>query len=459
MTTGSIGQTLSERLALTFTEVDLAEVPRAAREAAVNDLLDMAGLCIAARNTDYVAALVEGWDGEGDCTALGHGRSFDAAGAALINGTATHGEDFDDTLEGAPIRVGAMVIPAVLAACERFDRTGADCLKGIVVGLETICRLNHVAPGSIHKANFHPVGVIGPFGAAAGVAAALGFDARQMTMAFGIAGSLSSGIIEFLTDGAWTKRLHPGWAAQSGYRAALMARGGFFGPRTVFDGGHNFFKAFAPTATPDYDAAVDSLGERWLMERIAFKPYACGTMIHPYIDCMLRLRESGVQADDIVDIECPTGEGLVHRLWEPLAAKHRPPSGYAAKFSMPFGMAVGFFDGDAGLEQFTDERAQDAQVLALAAKIRYVIDPEDPYPDNYTGTIRVTLRDGAVREFHQPHMRGGWREPLSRDALVAKFRANIRYGEWHEELGEQLLSTCLGIVEVPTMRTLAAFRA
>lgn len=449
---------LAEQLAAAFSDLDLTDVPAAAVKSAVNDLLDMAGLCIAARGSEYIASLLASWDSVGECTALGHARPLDAAGAALINGTATHGEDFDDTLEGAPIRVGAMVIPAVLAACERFDRSGADCLKGLIVGLETICRLNHIAPGAIHKANFHPVGVIGPFGAAAGVATALGLSAREFTMALGIAGSFSSGIIEFLTDGAWTKRLHPGWAAQSGYRAALMARGGFFGPRTVFDGEHNFFKAFAPTAQPMYEKALAGLGETWLMERIAFKPYACGTMIHPYIDCMLRLRESGVVADDIIEIECPTGEGLVHRLWEPLAAKHRPRSGYAAKFSMPFCMAVAFFDGDAGLEQFTDERVRDTEVLALAAKIRYVIDPDDPYPDNYTGTLHVQLRDGRRLEYHQPHMRGGWREPLDRDALVAKFRANIRYGNWPEELGERLLDTCLGIAEVRSMRSLAAFR-
>jgi 2-methylcitrate dehydratase PrpD len=280
-----------------------------------------------------------------------------------------------------------------------------------------------------------------------------------MTHALGIAGSLASGILEYLTDGAWTKRLHPGWAAQSGLRAALWGREEYFAPRTVFEGGHGFFTAFAPSCdAPRFDYATETIGAEWFMEHIAFKPYACGTMIHPYIDCMIRLAREGADAETIESIECETGEGLVDRLWEPLADKHDPPSGYAAKFSMPFCMAVGFYDGDAGLDQFTDEKARDARVLALCRKISYVIDPENEYPDNYAGHIRVAFRDGTVKELRQPHMRGGRKEPLTREELVAKFRANIAYGGWPAEVGEELLDFCVGIGDAPDLKALADFR-
>jgi 2-methylcitrate dehydratase PrpD len=195
------------------------------------------------------------------------------------------------------------------------------------------------------------------------------------------------------------------------------------------------------------------------MEKIAFKPYACGTMIHPYIDCMIRLAQQDVQADEIVSIECETGEGLVDRLWEPLAAKHQPPSGYAAKFSMPFCMAVSFLDGDAGLEQFTDAKANDPEILALARKIRYVIDPANEYPRNYSGHIKVTLRDGSVRELRQPHFRGGMREPLSREELIKKFHGNIAYGGAGPDFGSQLLEFCLTVEQCPDMRALGRFRS
>ncbi|HWA48304.1 MAG TPA: MmgE/PrpD family protein [Dongiaceae bacterium] len=452
------GPSLTERIADRFLPLRLEDMPAKAREVAVNDLLDMAGNCLSARQTDYMQALLKSCDDEGGCTALGHARPLRAQDAALMNGTGTHGEDFDDTLEGAPIRVGAMVIPAALAAGERYGRSGADVLRGIICGLEMICRMNHVAPGAIHKACFHPVGVIGAIGGVVGAAVTLGLDRAQFVNALGIAGSMSSGILEYLTDGASTKRLHPGWAAQSGYRAAVMARAGYDGPRTLIEGPHGFFKAFAPSKKPDFSYLTDGVGERWMMQDITFKPYACGTMIHPYIDCMIRLAEQGVQADDIAEIECETGEGLVHRLWEPLAAKHRPPSGYAAKFSMPFGMAVGFFDRAAGLEQFTDEKARDPKILALCSRIHYVIDPQNEYPVNYTGHLRVALRNGTEIVLRQPHMRGGKREPLSRDELVRKFHGNATYGGWRESDAQKLLDFCLGIAGHKDMSGLAQFR-
>ncbi|MBI2255524.1 MAG: MmgE/PrpD family protein [Proteobacteria bacterium] len=424
---------------------ELADLPSKAREVAVNDLFDMAGNCLSARQTDYMRALVGSCEDTGSCSAIGHPVPLRAADAAVVNGTGTHGEDFDDTLEGAPIRVGAMVIPAALAAGERFGRSGADTLRGIIFGLEAICRLNHVAPGAIHKAGFHPVGVIGALGAAVAAGTVLRLTRPQMVDAIGIAGSLSSGILEYLTDGAWTKRLHPGWAAQSGLRAALLACAGYNGPRTVLEGPHGFFRAFAHGATPRFEYLRDGVGEKWLMVDIAFKPYACGTMIHPYIDCMIRLAQSGIAADDIASILCETGEGLVDRLWEPLAAKHRPPSGYAAKFSMPFCMAVGFFDQAAGLEQFTDAKAREHRTLDLARRITYVIDPDNEYPVNYSGHIKVTLTDGRIIELRQPHMRGGRCEPLSRDELIRKYHDNAQYGGWQRPDAERLLDFCLAI--------------
>ena len=132
---------------------------------------------------------------------------------------------------------------------------------------------------------------------------------------------MASGIIEYLAEGAWTKRMHAGWAAQSGLRAALMARSGFSGPRTVFEGTHGLFHGFAHTTDGNYAALLGDFGTRWVTETLAFKPYPCGTMTHPYIDCARRLAARGIKPEDIREIVCDVGEGTVHRLWEPLAAK------------------------------------------------------------------------------------------------------------------------------------------
>jgi 2-methylcitrate dehydratase PrpD len=453
------GEAVAERYAAWLAGLTPAAIPEAMAHVATLDLIDAALLCVSARNEDYTRQIAGGWDAEGPCTVIGHARRLDAAGAAVANGVGIHGEDFDDTLEGAPIRVGAMTIPAALAAAERFGLSGERAFLGVVAGLETVCRLNHVAPGAFHRAGFHPVGIVGAMGAAAAAGVALGLDARQQAMAFGLAGSMASGILEYLSEGAWTKRLHPGWAAQSGLRAAVLARTGFFAPRTVLDGPHGFFHAFAPTATPDFSHMARDLGRDWYAERIVFKPYACGTMIHPYIDCMIRLAKSGIAADRIARITCPTGEGLVHRLWEPLADKHAPPSGYAAKFSMPFCMAVAFFDGDAGLSQFTDARARDPAVLSLARRIAYVIDPQNEYPRNYSGHIRVETTDGEHIAIDQPHMRGGVREPLTEADILAKARANGAHGGWPPERTEALIGWLRALPHHPDLSGLAAFGA
>src|SRR4029078_2042945 len=274
--------------------------------------VDVVGLCLTARHEDYVKAALAGWDEEGACTAIGHVRPMSAAGAAFVNGTAAHGEDFDDTFEGGPVHAGAVIVPAVLAAVEQEKLSGEAALLGIAVGVETICRLSLVVPKAVHKAGFHPTAVFGTIAAAAGVGAALRLDARQLANALGIAGSMASGIIEYLADGSSTKRLHAGWAAQSGLRAALLARAGFTGPRAAFEGVYGLFNGFAHTREGDYAALVDGLGERWLTPTLAFKPSPCGTMVQPYIDCALRLRSRAIAADDIAEILCGVGEGTVH---------------------------------------------------------------------------------------------------------------------------------------------------
>src|SRR5579872_2558291 len=437
---------VAEHLARKIATLDVARLPAAVRRKCEDLFIDVVGLCVTARNEDYVKSAIAGFDDEsGSCTAIGHARPMSAAGAAVINGTATHGEDFDDTFEGGPVHAGAVVVPAVLAACERYRLHGQAALLGIAVGVETICRLGLVAPKAVHKAGFHPTAVYGAVAAAAGVSAALKLNERQTVDALGTVGSMASGIIEYLAEGAWTKRLHAGWAAQSGLRAALLGREGFFGPRTVFEGVHGLFHGFAHTTKGDYDALIGDFGTRWVTETLAFKPYPCGTMTHPYIDCARRLAGRGIKPDDVVEMICDVGEGTVHRLWEPLAAKQTPANGYAGKFSTPYCIAAGFVRGNVGLGDFTDAAVRDSAVVALARKVRYRIDPQNPYPKNFTGHIRTTLRDGSVVEERQPYMRGGAHEPLTRADIEQKFSLNVEHGGWSSERAAQVLKLAGGL--------------
>ena len=439
---------VAEELARKISALDAARLPQAVRRKCEELLIDAVGLAVTARNEDYVKSVLAACDDDGPCTAIGHARTLSAAAAALVNGTAIHGEDFDDTFEGGPIHAGAVIVPAVLAACERHGVNGGAALLGIAVGVECMCRLSLVAPTLTHKAGFHPTAVFGAIGAAAGVGAALNLSPRQLADALGNAGSMASGIIEYLAEGAWTKRLHAGWAAQAGMRAALLGRAGFSSPRTVFEGVHGFFHAFAHTTAGDFAAISSDFGTRWVMETLAFKRYPCGTMTHPYIDCARRLAKR-VRAGDVAEMVCEVGEDTVHRLWEPLAAKRRPANGYAGKFSTPYCIAAGFTRGNVGLSDFSDSAVRDPAVLALAAKVRYRIDPSNPYPKNFTGHIRATLRDGSAVEERQPYMRGGVQEPLTHADIEEKFLLNVRHSGWSDARAASALGLIASLFEGP----------
>jgi 2-methylcitrate dehydratase PrpD len=447
MASGLPETSVAEALAEKIVALKPGALPAATARKCEDLLIDVVGLCVTARNEDYVRSALAGCDDDGPCTAIGHQRTLNAAGAAFVNGTAAHGEDFDDTFEGGPVHAGAVIVPAVLAACERHNPDGRMVLIGIAVGTEVLCRLSLVVPKAVHKAGFHPTAIFGAMGAAAGVGAALGLNARQIVDALGIAGSMAGGIIEYLAEGAWTKRLHAGWAAQSGIRAALLARGGFVGPRTVFEGVHGLFHGFAHTTEGNYDALTGDFGTRWVTDTLAFKPYPCGTMAQPYIDCARRLAARGIRPEDVAEIVCEVAEGTVHRLWEPLPDKQRPRNGYAAKFAVPYLLSAGFVHGGVGLGAFTESAIRDERVLALAAKVKFVIDPDNPYPNNYTGHIRAVLKDGSVVEDRQPYLRGGAQEPLTRQDVTDKFLLNAEHGGWSAVQSEATLKLMAGVYD------------
>ena len=422
----AVAEELAERIQ------GLHDIPANVRETCERLLVDVAGLCILARRRDYVKAALAGFGEAGPATAIGHPRRASAACAAFVNGTAAHGEDYDDTFEGGPVHAGAVVVPAVLAAAELEGANGSSVLRGMAVGVEILCRLSLVVPKAVHASGFHPTAVFGAPAAAAAVASTLRLEMNELVDALGISGSMAGGIIEYLAEGTWTKRLHPGWAAQSGLRAALLGRAGFRGPRTVFEGTHGLFHGFARTREGNYGALLDGFGEKWVTTTLAFKPYACGTMTQPYVDCARRLAKR-LDVNAITEVICEAAEGTVHRLWEPLADKQRPPNGYAAKFSTPYCIAAGLLRGHVGFDAFSDDAANDPDVRGLAAKVRYRIDPANPYPREFTGHLRARLRDGSVVEERQPHLRGGAREPLTRADIEEKFRSNARAGGFDGE--------------------------
>ena len=402
-------------------------VPFSAKTTVERLTLDAIGLMYSARNENYIQAISQSTLDNGRCYAIGHRSLFSTQDSCLINGTAIHGEDFDDTFEGTPVHLEAPIIPAMIALSSIISIDRDMWVQSIALGSELVCRLALVAPTAIHRQGFHPTGVLGAFGAAAAAGIAMRLSPKQLASALGIVGSMTSGIIEYLAEGTWTKRIHPGLAAANGLKAALIAQRGFEGPRTVFEGSHGFFKAFADPSIKQDLSLLLSWGNHWNVDKIAFKPFACGTMTQPFIDCAIAARKK-IEPDEIASIKAYVGEGTVHRLWEPLVEKQSPSTPYGAKFSVPYCVAVGSIYGAAGLAEFTEDILRNPEVQSLSKKTTYSINPDDPYPSNYVGRLEITKTDGSKYEFLQSCMRGGRKQPMTDREIVEKYKANCHYG-------------------------------
>jgi 2-methylcitrate dehydratase PrpD len=420
---------VARRFARFVSGVALNDVPPPVVARATLLALDTLGSCLASSTMEFGRAVIqtaERLGGPPESTVIGGKTKVAAANAVLANATLAHGLDFDDTREGAIVHTGSVTVTTALAVGEASGASGAEALEALIAGVEVMCRVGLVVPGKFHARHFHPTSLSGSFAAAAVAGKLYGLTEDQLVHAFGICGSQAGGIIEYLADGSWTKRLHPGWACHAGVVAALLAQSGFTGPESVFEGRQGFYQAFAGGVDETRLGQLqDSLGGVWELEQLTFKPYPCGSIAHPYMDCALRLRERyGIRPDQIAEVRCRTAEGPVPRLWEPLAAKRRPQNGYAAKFSLPYLVAVILTRGRAGLAEFADEAVRDETILRVAAKVSYELDASINYPEQFVGHVRIRLGDGRLVEERQDHPRGGPEFPMTREELEAKFRGN-----------------------------------
>ena len=419
---------------------------------------DISGVIVAARNEDYIQILVKTYSNTGNTIALGHKNIFDVFSSSIICGTAAHGEDFDDTFEGNPMHVGATMVSVFLSAGQFFKLNGEQILRGIAIGAELICRMALVSPTAMHKQGFHPTAICSVFGAAAGLGAVLGLNSKQLSSALGVAASMASGIIEYLAEGTWAKRMHPAWAASSGIHAALLGRSDFLGPRTVFEGTHGFFKAFTiKEIEKDFSHLTKDLGARWECKNLAFKPYACGTMAQPFVDCAMQLREKINDLSKIKSIKAKVGEGTVHRLWEPRKEKNNPSTPYSAKFSVPYCVAVTLSKGGAGLEEFNETNIADQNILKIANLIEYEIDPNDEYPKNYTGRLTLETIDGTIIEAKQPCFRGGKKQPLTKKDFDTKFEKNLKYAKLNDQQAKSIEEFTNSIFDNPDFSKINLF--
>jgi 2-methylcitrate dehydratase PrpD len=437
-------------------ELQLADVPEPVIDKAKLVFLDTLGIALASSTMDFgamVTQVARKLGGDKQSVVIGSPHRVAAANAVLANGTLAHGLDYDDTLEEAIVHTGSCAWMTALAVAEAEQASGKALLEAAIVGTEVLCKVGLVAPGKFHARGFHPTAICSTFGAAAAAGKLYGLNSDQWVDAFGLCGSQSSGIIEYLADGTWTKRMHPGWSAHGGVIACLLAQEGFRGPAKVFEGTDGFFNAFGGKIDFRFEKLLE-LGRQWEIPKLAFKSYPCGSISHPYMDCALKIKQKHAPApEQIAEVVCRTAEGPVHRLWEPLADKQKPVGSYGAKFSLPYSLAVMLVRGRAGLEEFTDAAIEDSAVLKLAARVRYELDPSIDYPRHFSGHVKVIMADGKVFEVNQPHPRGGLEDPLPPAEIEEKFRANARLA-LAVESGEKIIDAVKHLEQLPSIGAL-----
>jgi 2-methylcitrate dehydratase PrpD len=344
--------------------------------------------------------------------------------AALANGAAAHGIEQDDTHSGGSIHLGATMYSTALALAEAIPETPqGSFFAAVVAGYEAAARIAMaVQPKEHYALGFHPTQTCGVFGAAVTASKLLGLSVDQTLAAAGIAGSMAAGSMEFLSDGAWTKRIHPGLAAQNGIHAAWLAAEGFTGPVRILEGRDGFLHGYSRNPIPERLNA--DLGESFEILHTAVKPHACCRYMQGPIDAILEImQEENISAAQIRQIEIAILEAGWDIVAEPRATKYNPESVVDAQFSMPFGAAVAALYGAAGLDEFVMENVRSPRVREMMGKVVLIKDQliEKTFPQEWPARVTIQTDAGQRHEKFVRYPKGDPQNPLTWDEMGTKF--------------------------------------
>jgi len=389
-------------------------------------LLDLLGVALAGSRQPSSAPaqrVARELGGPGSASLIGGPGATSAVWAALANGTAAHAIELDDVTTESSLHPGVAIIPPAFALAEELGATPQALLEAIVAGYEVTMRVgNALNPASAYARGFHPTGVAGVFGATMAAGRLLELDQAQLVAALGIAGTLASGSLEYLSDGAWTKRLNPGWAGHAGITAAHLARAGFSGPATVFEGRLGVLHAYSDA--PEPSLLLNRPGEPLQIMRVSIKPYACCRYNHGLIDCVLQLvREHDPGVDEVERIRLGVLSGGALLVAEPIDQKRLPESVVDAQFSAPYAAAVALVLGSAGLDAFAPEHLHNRAIRVLMARTDCYRDEslDREYPKRWPAAAELHLRDGRVLSTRVEFATGEPENPVTRASLVDKF--------------------------------------
>lgn len=446
--------TVSGKMAAFAADLRYEDLPDDVRERAKLVLLDALGCALAGSATEDLQSIRQAMQAAagvgGDSLLWGTAEHAPLPLAALANGTAIHAREMDD-FEGC-LHSGSVVIPAALGTAIRAGCSGRELLTAIVLGYDIARRALEGCGGNLPLKDhgWHSTGICGAFGAAVAVSRVLGLDAQRIQWALGFAGSNAGGTWAFIPDGAMSKRVHPGFAAQSGVVSAYLAASGVTGPSSIFEaewGG--FFPTYAG-ASADMEKATENLGSDFRIRIVGFKPHAACRGSHGGIDAMLELRrEHDLRPENVARIVVRGSPTHVKQL-----GKQEVHTILDAQFSLPYGIAVALATGGAMLDQYSPQALRRPEISTLARKIEVVHDQQisgmqQPFVDVY-------LTDGRMLTKRVLIPRGDRRNPVSEEELRSKFRSNAAeaLGKSQVELLEDAIAGADGLKNVSSMAAL-----
>jgi 2-methylcitrate dehydratase PrpD len=400
-------------------------------------MLDAIGCGLACRSEPFAESVAASLrflsgDGPGAAGVVGFSRRLLLRDATLFNGMLMHGLDYDDTHMAGVIHLTVCVLPALLSLAARQRASGIELVTAYVAAMEAGARIATAVRGGLHEQGFHPTGVVGAFASALAVGRLMKLNAQQLIQAQGAALSMASGSLQFIEDGAWTKRLHPGWAAQAGLTAASLAAHGIVAPTAPYTGRYGLYRSFlSPTSASKVDpsaatAGLDEDGNVWTWElmNVAVKPFPMCHFVHAATDAAIALHRNGLDLRSIANIDVLVPQAAVELVCEPAERKRRPENEYDAKFSLPYAVASGLMHGRLGLAELRPAAYLDPAARELMDKVRYRVDAESTFPQHYSGEVRVTLLDGTLRHHREAINRGHAQRPVTNDGVQAKFMEN-----------------------------------
>ena len=440
----------------------LDRIPAQVAARAHHLILDAIGIAFASGRFDFaeraLASMRSLADGPGDAVVIGFPDRLAFRDAAIANGVLVHGLDFDDTHLGGIVHVSASLVPTILAVGARRRCTGAEAIAAYVGGVEAMARLGAVAKGGFHQVGFHPTGLVGAFACALAAGKLMRLDEEQLATAQGIVLSTAAGTLEFLEDGAWNKRLHPGWAAAAGITAAALAQHGFVGASKAYEGRFGLYASHLQNRFDpgDLEIATDGLGERWELLQVAVKPFPACHFTHACADAAIALgRDRELDPRSIRRIRALVPAEVVKTVCEPVASKRRPANAYDAQFSIPYIVASALRRGRFGLAELTEQAIADPETLALADRVDYEIDPAAEFPRYYPGELIAELSDGQVLRHREARNRGCGERPIAEAEILAKFAGNCR-GTVAETRADELAERLLSLHRAGDLRDVAA---